>query len=451
MRIGPFEITRRKAAVPMTQWPSTSGWSSWPFIRESFAGAWQRGITIDRQAVLTYGTVFACVTLIAGDIAKLWLTLVEEDEHGVCTPVENPAYSPVLRKPNHFSTRIKFIEHWVISKLTNGNTYVLKERDKRGVVTALYVLDPSRVSVLVAPDGEVYYQLSTDYLSGVTEVSVTVPAREIIHDICVPLYHPLCGVSPLHACGLSAMQGLKIQQQSAKFFSRGLSIAGVLVAPGTISKQTQDKLEEYWNTNYAGEENAGKIAALGDGLKFEPMVMTAVNAQLIEQLKWTGENICATYHVPGYMVGIGPPPPYTDIQSINLQYYTQALQNPIENMEVLLDEGLEVKRPLHVEFDLQALARMDRKTQVETAAKEVQAGLASINEGRAELDRKPVKGGEEPLLQSQNWPISQIADRPAQPAALPPAPTMDDNEDEPIDADLIENAAAEYYRKAIAA
>lgn len=457
MRIFGFEIRRHKATDMVTRLPTPmnnylgtgTSPSTWSTIRDSFAGAWQRRLVIDRQDVLTYGTVWACVTLIASDIAKLWVKLVEKDENGICTEVENSAYSPVLRKPNHFSTWVKFIEHWIISKFTHGNTYVLKGRDGRGMVTALYVLDPTRVQVLVAPNGDVYYQLSTDYLSGVREASVTVPAREIIHDICVPLYHPLCGVSPIHACGLAAMQGLKIQHQSAKFFAKGLSMSGVLTAPGTIGPDTAKRLEDYWNANFRGEENAGKIAVLGDGLKFEKMVMSAVDAQLIEQLKWTGENVTACFHVPGYMVGIGPPPPYTDIQSINLQYYTQALQNPIENLETLLDEGLELKKPYHIELDLDSLARMDRKTQMAIAKEGVGAGIVSINEARADFDLKPVKGGEEPLLQQQNWPLSQLAERP-QPQPTP-TPAREPDEDDELDEDAIKAVSADLLRKAWAA
>jgi len=425
-------------------------------VLESFAGAWQRNITVDRQDVLTYGTVWACTTLIASDIAKLWLKLVEEDAHGICTETENAAYSPVLRKPNHFSTRVKFFEHWIISKLVYGNTYVLKGRDGRGVVEALYVLDPSRVTVLVAPDGAVYYDLSTDYLSGIPETSLTVPAREIIHDICVPLYHPLIGVSPIHACGLAAMQGLKIQQQSAKFFARGLNLGGILTALGSISEATQMRLEEYWATNYAGEENAGKVAVVGDGLKFEKMVMTAVDAQLIDQLKWTSENICACFHVPGYMVGIGPAPPYTDIQSINLQYYTQALQNPIENLETLLNEGLELKRPFSVEFDLDALLRMDSKSQMSTAKEGVLGGIYSPNEARAKFDLEPVPGGEQPFLQNQMWPLKELVNRPTVAPSLPtPTPTPEPQPVktiavETVALELLEAAAAEYCRKALA-
>jgi len=140
------------------------GW--WTLARESFAGAWQQNITIELANVMTFSTVFACVTLIAADIAKMTLRLVERDEHDIWTETTNPSYSPVLRKPNRYQIRLKFIEHWILSKLSRGNTYVLKARDGRGIVTALYILDPTRVSVLVGADGSVWYQLAIDHLSG---------------------------------------------------------------------------------------------------------------------------------------------------------------------------------------------------------------------------------------------------------------------------------------------
>jgi len=47
---------------------SNSGW--WPVIRESFAGAWQRGVTVPVEDALAHPTYWACVTLAAGDVAK---------------------------------------------------------------------------------------------------------------------------------------------------------------------------------------------------------------------------------------------------------------------------------------------------------------------------------------------------------------------------------------------
>jgi HK97 family phage portal protein len=273
-----------KAAAPVTDLSGfvdrERGW--FPLIREPFTGAWQRNREINNNTVMAYNAVYSCVTLIASDISKMCLRLVEQNKTtGIWEEADAPAFSPVLRKPNRYQTRIKFIENWVVSKLTRGNTVALKQRDNRGVVVAMYILDWGRVKPLVAPDGAVYYELSRDDLAGVGE-QVVVPASEIIHDTMCPLFHPLCGVSPLIACGLAAMQGLSIQANATRFFENGAMPGGVLSAPGTIDDITAGRLKEHWEQNYTGS-NAGRVAVLGDGLKYEKMAMTAVESQMIEQ------------------------------------------------------------------------------------------------------------------------------------------------------------------------
>lgn len=439
---------------PMSRGSST--W--WPIIKESFAGAWQRNIEITVEDVVTNPIVWSCVTQIASDISKLWLKLKERDENGIWTEVENTAHSPVLRTPNHYSTRIKFYEYWMLSKLLRGNTYALKRRDARGVVDALYILDASRVQPLIASDGSVFYQLSTDDLAGITESSIVVPAREIIHDIMVPLYHPLVGVSPIYAAGMAALQGLKIQEQSSRLFENGSQPGGILTAPGFISNETAERLERMWEAKYAGPQNIGKVVALGDGLAYTPMTMTAVDAQLIDQLKWSDERICACFHVPGYMVGIGPPPPYTDIQSILLQYYSQALQAPIENLEELLDKGLELPtspRRLGVEFDKSALLSMDTATQIKNAVAAVGGGILKPNEARAEFDLKPVDGGDAVYLQQQNYSLAALDRRDsAEPAPATNTQTNtvpDTQPDEPVQKDFNVAVFTLDLQKALAA
>ena len=46
--------------------------------------------------------------LIAQDIGKVCLRLVTEDANGIWTETENPAFSPVLRKPNRYQTSSSF-------------------------------------------------------------------------------------------------------------------------------------------------------------------------------------------------------------------------------------------------------------------------------------------------------------------------------------------------------
>src|SRR5690606_10607762 len=156
---------------------------------------------------------------------------------------------------------------------------------------------------------------------------------EIIHDRYNCLFHPLVGVSPIYACGLAATQGLRIQNNSTNFFGNGSRPGGILVAPDKIDNDDAQRLKDHWDNNYTGA-NAGKVAVIGGGMKYEPLTTTAVDAQLIEQLGWTAEVVCSTFHVPPYKVGVGEMPKYDNIQALNVQYYSQCLQVLIESIEL---------------------------------------------------------------------------------------------------------------------
>ena len=411
--------SREKALTGVSD--ARGGW--FPIIRESFAGAWQTNVTLDYNTVVSQHAVFACMTRIARDIAKLRVKLVRKTEDGIWQETTNPAYSPVIRKPNHYQTRIQFFENWVLTKLMRGNAYILKVRDNRNVVIRLYVLDPNRVTPLVSDDGDVFYRLFSDSLSRLVEDNIIVPASEIIHDRFNCLFHPLVGLSPIFASGLAATHGISIQKDGVWFFGNRSIPGGVLTAPGAISQETAERLKTAWETNYSGE-SAGKIAVLGDGLKFEQMRINAADSQVIEQLKWSAETICSTFHVPAYKVGIGPLPPHGNIEALNLEYYEQALQPHIEDIELCLDEGLGTGEMLGTEFDTDGLLRMDTKTMMEVEVLGAGAGIKKIDEARAKFDLGPVEGGDTPYLQQQNFSLAALAERDRnKPFAKPePAP-----------------------------
>jgi HK97 family phage portal protein len=405
------------------------GW--WPIVRESFTGAWQRNIVLTQDQAMAYHAVFACHTLICSDIAKLRVKLVEQ-KGNVWQEVKNPAYSPVLRKPNHFQNRIQFFENWVNSKLARGNTYALKKRDGRGVVTALYILNPDRVQPLVSDDGQVFYRLDTDNLAGIEASSVTVPAREIIHDRFNCLFHPLVGISPLYASALAATHGSNIQHAGSTLAANGVRPSALITFPNRIPPEDASRIKETWETQYAGSAGASKLAVLGEGATFQALTMTSEEAELIEQLKYTAEVVCSTYHVPPYKIGIGQQPTYNNVQALNVEYYSQCLQVLIESIEVCLDEGLATGETLGTEFDTANLLRMDSVTQMEMLDKG--KNYYTPDEGRELIGLPKTEGGGVVYRQQQDFSLAALAKRDAKEdpfgkaeTTKPPEPANDDD------------------------
>lgn len=429
MKIFGLSITRAGTQKALQNVGSSFG-NGWRRILEPFSGAWQMNVEEKRGDLLTYPTLYACISRIASDIGKLPFTLQQRLDSGVSKEVTNPAYTPVLTKPNGFQTQAQFREYWMIAKLTHGNTYGLKRRDNRGVVTDIYVLDSCRVMPMVSDAGEVYYQLYTDPLNtlpeGYPSANLIVPASEIIHDRCMTLHHPLIGVPPLAAAYWPALKNMKIMRSATEFFANNAQPGGILTAPAGMSEDDAKAVKDYWATNFSGA-NAGRVAIIGADMKFTAFAMKSIDSQMVEQMRYSDEQICQPFGVPPFKVGIGTIPSGLGVDGVNQMYYQDALQTHIEHMEALLDDGLKISKPLSVELDLAPLLRMDEAKRAEVETKLVGGKIKTPDEGRIRFNLAPTGGGSTLWGQNQDYPLGMLADRKEwdqsmQPPAPAPAP-----------------------------
>lgn len=438
-------VPRKKWGLGGTVWSWFSGMfgprkGSW-YVHEPFKGAWQQN-RIDQLHVdtpLAHPALFACLSLISSDVGKLRPKLISQTSPGVWEEITNATHSPVLARPNHYQNHIQFKETWILSKLQYGNTYVLKQRDNRGGenqggVRALYVLDPCRVKVRVSPDGSIFYELSPDDLSGVQ--GTIVPASEIVHDRMNTLFHPLCGISPIFAAALSSHVGLAIERNSAGFFINGSNPSGLLSTDAEITQEQADEASDRWRNTYS-RERSGEVAVLGMGMKFMPLRMSSIDAQLIEQLQFSSAQICSAFRVPGFKVGVGPRPAVNNAEITDRGYYSDCLQSYIEAFEASMDEAFSLPPNRGIELDIDGLLRMDQKAQMETLTIGVK-GVLSADEARRKLGLPPTEGGEAVLTQVQNFSLAALAKRDAkddpfataEPATHEEGPEAEEEEEE---------------------
>lgn len=423
-----FGLTVERTKKDLLSVPISRGW--YTLIREAFTGAWQQNVEVSRHDVLTYPTLYACIMRRATDMGKMPFCLKAQDSDGLWKEVTNPAYSPVLRKPNEYQTAQQFREAWIVSKLIQGNAYILKRRDNRGVITDLYPLEPWRVQPMVTASGAVYYKLMVDPLNSLPldypQDRLLVPATEIIHDRCVTFHHPLVGVPPLSAAYWPVVKNLKILQSSTQFFSNNSSPGGILTAPAGMSDEDAQRVRDYWQTAYSGN-NAGKVAVIGADMKFTSFAMKGVDAQLVEQMRYSDEQICQPFGIPPFKIGIGSIPAGMSLDDINQLYYDDALGSDVEAMENLLDEGLGLadKPGLAICVDTGPLLRMNLSKQVDIETKKVGGKISTPNESRAALNMGKTGGGDTLWGQQQDYPLGMLADRAQWDPNMqkPPAPT----------------------------
>ena len=168
-------------------------------------------------------------------------------------------------------------------------------------------------------------------------------------------------------------------------------------------------------------------------MTYVPMSVAAHDAQLVEQLKMSGEIVCTAFSVPAFKVGLATLPG-GKISDHNDIYYSDCLQHYIESIETLLNQHLDLEDGVEVEFCLDTLLRMDASSQMDYLDKGVKGAIMSPNEARAKIGLAAVPGGESPMIQQQNFSLAAIAKRDSgDPFAKAATPTPDTGETQGAD------------------
>src|SRR5690606_34842082 len=145
--------------------------------------------------------------------------------------------------------------------------------------------------------------------------------------------------------------------------------------------------------------------------KFEALAHKSVDAQMVEHLKYSDEQICQPFGIPPFKVGIGTIPSGLKADDINLLYYSDALSDRIEAMENLLDEALNLSADLGIWQDISPLMRMDEGKQAEVESALVKGRIKQPDEARLRFDLEPTAGGATLWGQHQDCPLGVLAKR----------------------------------------
>lgn len=411
-------------------------------VHDWFTGAWQQSSDNPDEGqlrdALQVAVVYDCIRRIATDIAKMSPGVRRLTDKGVWQRDSHQLFSKLIYRPNHFQTWFQFVVCWVCSRLLAGNAYIIKlYKSSTGNVEELIVLDPTKVTPMVATDtGKVFYQVSQEPLARITE-DLLVSSDDLIHDRYLPLGHPLIGTSPLERALVSARARAGTISNAADLNEHASVPPGVLTTPEGMTEEQLNALADKWR-----QIPKGRIAVLDAAFKFEPLAAKYVDSQSQEIAELSATDICVAFGMPPWKLGLGPRPTGQP-EALQVIYLQDCLQWQVEEIEQCLDHGLGIDPDVYVELDPSCLLKMDSSTKANVAKVLRDGGILAPNEGREWFDLPPVEGGETPYLQQQNYSLAALAARdklgPA-PSGGSPSPTAPeeptaestaDKEDEP--------------------
>lgn len=359
------------------------------------------------DAALQISAVFACVEILAQTISTLPL-YVYRDKGGVRVPDKMSRLWLLLHEsPNRWMTPSEFLSAMVVNRMLRGNAYALIERDSAGEPIALAPLSPDQMEVSVVEGGEVYVY----YQDG--DITALAP-ENVIH--WKGLGNGFLGLSKLDFMRATTNEAIRAQDNANSLYGKGSKPTGVLQTDSKLSAEQVTALMTRFQTSMTS--SGGGLIIADRGLKYSQMSLSPADAQLLETRRFTIEEICRWFGVPGVLVGTtGQTTWGSGIEQIVSGFHKFTIGPLCKQLEQVLERRLKNYEPITIEFKMDGLLRTDPASRANFYSTMSQNGAMTRNEIRRLENLPPVEGGDELTAQSNLVPLRKLG--AVEPASSP--------------------------------
>jgi len=389
-------------------------------------GAWRQATNF---TAVTAGAGFSnpweamgvpAVNICVDKIAKANATLPKQvfDINDPERPVrlwQSPLGQMLGARPNGYQTGYHFWHLAIARKLLWGNFYAEIQRDARTdeAIGLWPLLSQECNPELVA--GRKTYRVG----------GRTVADEDIFH-IMSPGFNGLQGVSVIAMHRATVATSVQMQGFTEGFYTNGTRLAGVLEHPETLTKGAIDRLRDSWTEAYGGAANAGKVAILEEGMKFNAFTMPLGDAEFVATNRFQIAQVARMFDMPLHKLGEMDGAKYNNVEQGNIAYVIDCIEPHIEQSVQELNNKVFApadRGRCEVRFPTDELLKGDMQSRLTALGTARQWGLMTINEARATMGLPGIGPEGDKLFQPGN----------ANTAATPGAAPIGHNGGPPLD------------------
>ncbi len=389
-----------------------------------FGVASTAGVTVGETAALGYPAFYACVKVIAEDVAQLPLKFYERaNDGGKRERRADPRWAMLHDEANPEMTAydLRLMMTWQVAVW--GNAYAEIEWDESGYPVALWPLlpDPMSTELVRREDRQLFYLVRVPGGSG----RKALPAWRVLHLRNLLGSSGLVGKSALRVHMESIGLGLGLQEFGATYFGNGARPGGVLEHPGKLSKEAQTRLIESFETEHAGLSNAHRLKVLEEGMKYHPLTVPPEEAQFLQSRTFQLGEMARIFRLQPHMIGDLSRSTNNNIEQQSLEHVIYTLQPWLIGFEQAYRRSLllpKEKQGLSFEHAVNGLLRGDFNARYTGYALGRQWGWLSVNDVLKLENMNPVPGGDARLtplnmVELGQKPAGRGDPLPASPAA----------------------------------
>lgn len=363
------------------------------------------------DAAMQISTVYACVSLLARVISSLPLMVYENQPDGRRRLARNSRLWMVLHsRPNDVMTPRDFwstmIMHWAM----RGNAYAQIIRDSSGDLVSLWPLSPDQTEVFVDKNGQVAYKYQKDgqtYILG---------PNDVLH--IKDIGNGLIGLSKLAFMSSSVKEATEAQRFATANAENFGKPSGILTVDHILKSKNKDGVNERERIRDSLTDfrsgGSSKIIVLEADMKFNAVTLTPEESQLIENRRFSVEEICRWFGVPPVLIGASGATTWgSGISEITSGFVKFTIGPMLVSIEQALQSrvfSLDERMNMQAEFSLDALMRGDITSRYQAYATAVQNGFKTRNEVRQLENDEPVEGGDVLTAQTNLAPLDKLGE-----------------------------------------
>ena len=389
------------------------------------------GQIMNESAAMGVATVFSCAKVIVNDIGILPFFGWNGEKAGVKMLASKQPV--IVTQPFGPDLSVQAgMGQIVYSLVMRGNAFLYPlQHDHLGYPTMLQILHPDHVQVRRDPKTGVKYYIVD---------SVRYEADEIYHIIFGPSAPGSdVGLDPISFMKLTLGWTADMRATSAALFRNGTMVGGVISVEGPGDRKKAREIKETFEAGHAGVANAHRPAVLFGGATWTPMAIPPDNAQFLQTLDFSREEITGWFGVPLQRIQAGNQKavPAKGADTIDQGYATHTLLPITTAIEGVWDNMIPGGQKTFARFDFSGLLRASASERAVIAQIHRVATVRTPNEIRADEGLGPIDGGDN-IFAPLNSNTSGAApgdntmgegpdatpdngDEPAQPATAPPA------------------------------
>lgn len=391
------------------------------------------GLSVSITSALRVATVLACCRALGEDLAQLPLKLYRRQGRTTKEARDHPVFNLLSQGPNDWQTSMEWREGGMLhATLALGHFAIVSMNGNREVLELLPIA-PEAVTIRQGADWTVSY-----VVGGPDGRRIDLPRDQIFH-VRGPGWLNFAAlqlvVQAREAIGLA----MATEESQARMHSNGARPMGLITTDRTLSKEAKSRLKTGWADSFAGLANFGKTPVLDEGMKWQPIGFSGVDAQHLETRKHQIEEIARMMGVFPQRIGYSDKTStYASAEQFFIAHVVYSVMPWVRRWEAAISRDLLSPREraagLFPKFNVNALLRGDAKSRAEfykaalgTASS---PGWMTQNEVRDYEDLDPMDGLD------QMWQAPSSAEKPPQkpngatgmqegmPAGMPPIDGM---------------------------